>query len=630
MNVQPAKHCDLVMKGGITSGVVYPHAVTEIARSFTLKSVGGTSAGAIAAAAAAAAEIGRMRGGSSGEFKLLEGLPDFLQHENDSGHTNLFTFFQPQPRTRRLFNVLTAALNCNSPVQIIGRVVCALVGQYWWVAATGALPGVLLALLAWRSNAGPLTGVTLLLGIALAGSGMVLFPAIELVIGFGRRVPENLFGLCSGMPSDAEAAKAPCGSPDGHGAALAVWLTQYLNRLAGFDPNGTPLTFGQLWNPTIAVGERPPDEPRAVQLEMLTTCLTWGRPFRLPFQDEEKAKENRFYFRIAEFEKLFPENVVKWLREHPRESELPECWQKQGFVPLPEPWNLPVIVATRMSLSFPILLSAIPLYSYDQEATKEFREQNPPPRCWFSDGGVCSNFPMHFFDSPLPRWPTFAVNLVPKPDGTPQTELAKPWMPLKNNQGIQESWNNFDATTGLGSIFRFVGAIIGTMQNWSDNSLLRIPGYRDRIAHVGLTSSEGGLNLDMPKERIETLGQRGAAAGREFVRRFASDEEKTMNWQNHRWLRLRSTLASLEEMLKRFECGCAQPLAGDSGYEDWLRQTARGQEPSYAWRNQEQRAAALVAIQQLRALARQLSANPDSLEVGAPRPRPELRPRPRI
>lgn len=48
--------CDMVMKGGITSGVVYPYAVLEIATKYRLRSIGGTSAGAIAAAFAAAAE----------------------------------------------------------------------------------------------------------------------------------------------------------------------------------------------------------------------------------------------------------------------------------------------------------------------------------------------------------------------------------------------------------------------------------------------------------------------------------------------------------------------------------------------------------------------------------------------
>lgn len=45
-----ATECDLVMKGGITSGIVYPLAIAEIAKAFRLRSIGGTSAGAIAAA----------------------------------------------------------------------------------------------------------------------------------------------------------------------------------------------------------------------------------------------------------------------------------------------------------------------------------------------------------------------------------------------------------------------------------------------------------------------------------------------------------------------------------------------------------------------------------------------------
>ena len=42
------KECDVVMKGGITSGVIYPHAVCQLATTHRLRSVGGTSAGAIA------------------------------------------------------------------------------------------------------------------------------------------------------------------------------------------------------------------------------------------------------------------------------------------------------------------------------------------------------------------------------------------------------------------------------------------------------------------------------------------------------------------------------------------------------------------------------------------------------
>ena len=53
---EPSKYCDLVMKGGITSGIVYPNAVLALAKEFRIKNIGGTSAGAIAAAVSAAAQ----------------------------------------------------------------------------------------------------------------------------------------------------------------------------------------------------------------------------------------------------------------------------------------------------------------------------------------------------------------------------------------------------------------------------------------------------------------------------------------------------------------------------------------------------------------------------------------------
>jgi hypothetical protein len=42
-----------------------------------------------------------------------------------------------------------------------------------------------------------------------------------------------------------------------------------------------------------------PADPKT-NLEMVTTCLTMGRPFRLPFW------ENDFYFNAAEIERFFP------------------------------------------------------------------------------------------------------------------------------------------------------------------------------------------------------------------------------------------------------------------------------------------------------------------------------------
>lgn len=76
-NADPSKlpSCDLVMKGGITSGVVYPKLIARLADEYRFRSVGGTSAGAIAAAGCAAAEHGRQRGSNPNAFAELARLP---------------------------------------------------------------------------------------------------------------------------------------------------------------------------------------------------------------------------------------------------------------------------------------------------------------------------------------------------------------------------------------------------------------------------------------------------------------------------------------------------------------------------------------------------------------------------
>ena len=107
-------HCDLVMKGGVTSGVIYPRLVAGLSERYRFKNIGGTSAGAIAAGASAAAELGRQRG-HVGAFDRLARLPEELGAETPGARPGpdrhrLFTLFQPVPALRRHFEVLTRAL----------------------------------------------------------------------------------------------------------------------------------------------------------------------------------------------------------------------------------------------------------------------------------------------------------------------------------------------------------------------------------------------------------------------------------------------------------------------------------------------------------------------------------------
>ena len=101
----PDELCDVIMKGGITSGVVYPSALVEFAHHYRLRGLGGASAGAIGAALGAAAEYGRRQGG----FDVLSTIPDEL---SDGALAKLF---QPAQKTRGLLPIMLSATGHDRP-----------------------------------------------------------------------------------------------------------------------------------------------------------------------------------------------------------------------------------------------------------------------------------------------------------------------------------------------------------------------------------------------------------------------------------------------------------------------------------------------------------------------------------
>ena len=109
------------MKGGLTKGIVYPKAIALLARRYRFRSIGGTSAGAVAAAITAAAEFNRRHTGTRAGFDTLSHLPEELQ-ENIPGtrHSKLLSLFQAQTGTKRLFSTLVASLNSPGMGQRMG------------------------------------------------------------------------------------------------------------------------------------------------------------------------------------------------------------------------------------------------------------------------------------------------------------------------------------------------------------------------------------------------------------------------------------------------------------------------------------------------------------------------------
>lgn len=607
---QTLKECDVIMKGGITSGVVYPSTVVELAKTYRFRSIGGTSAGAIAAAATAAAEYGRRRGTPG--FAELESLPKWLGEEAPNGQSNLFNLFVPDGVTRPLFDVLTAPMWRKGKGSPRWAMLLTALERAPLSAVAGVLPGVLLMVLALATDTSFFSLLSFIAGLTLSGIGGLAALLYRYYRLANAALPATFMGLTSGLRS----------SGSNQFPALTYWLAELIDRCAGIESREKPLTFGDLW------GDDP--EERDIDLQMMTTNVTLGRPYRLPIENR------RFFFDRVEFGRLFPPKVFNWLVTC-GETGLDKDKNKR-YLPFPEPKDLPVVVAARMSLSFPILIGAVPLYAVDYTRVK--KEDRVMTRCWFTDGGITSNFPVHFFDRPLPRRPTFTINLRPAhPDHGPGSDSFKEtqgvWMPTKNQEGILEVWNRFDEQKGIRKVGGFLKAVVDTGFSWRDALQLGVPGYRDRVVHISLSPDEGGLNLNMPDKAIDALSERGQRAGALLAERFGDvpPVNVELTWDNHRWVRYRASMAALEQLLEAFHKGYTSTEAEQRSYEELITRSTEVAPFSYRWKSRSKNGESVKAQQDyaqeitrsLIELAGEIEQGEEDLQKGSPRPRPALR-----
>ncbi|MGE0734811.1 MAG: hypothetical protein AB7G15_17610 [Alphaproteobacteria bacterium] len=614
----PERYCDIVMKGGITSGLIYPRAVAELAEVYRFKNIGGTSTGAIAATLTAASEYRRLRGGGDAGFAEMKGLARWLSEPSKvAGKSNMFALFQPQRETAPLFNVFASAL--RGPRNFFFkafRVWLAMVINFPLESTLSAIPGWALFFWAAFEGQGGLAYATMLAGVILATLGIVLAVGDKLKRIMFTGVPRNFYGFCSGLESEPKVAAVP----------LVRWLADMIDRTAGRDPAiDPPLTFGDLW------GHRDQKREKDINLLMLTSNLTHGRPYSLPLEDPADGQAAQFYFRPEELMRLMPQRIVDYMVAHAPDTQA--LRQFPGLLPLPHPADIPVAFAARLSLSYPILLSAVPLHTVDNSrVSPDLRRL--PERCWFSDGGLASNFPVHLFDQPLPRWPTFAINLRPPHPDFPDEEV---WMPRHNRERGITAWQRWERG-GRGSLFGFLRAMRNVATNWMDNEQIRVPGYRDRVAHVTLRRGEGGLNLNMPPEIVRTLSERGYKVGCALKERYATigSWDADSMWDNHRWVRYRSTMYVVEQLLTQMSESYRQQSQGERTYRQIVGRAPERPPFTYRWYDARQREFAVRATEDLIGLVDRWRAEGNTFgkaapdDDGPPRPYPVLRIAPRI
>ncbi|MEO1611880.1 MAG: hypothetical protein AAFU55_05945, partial [Pseudomonadota bacterium] len=260
----PAKECDLVMKGGTASGVVYGAVVQEIAAEYRLRNISGTSAGAVAAVVAAGAEYWRQKNKDAGTrktagFGFLPSIDDELEEKG------VKSFFQAQPRFAWLldaFNALDKDKFWDGIPHMLARLVWGrkyvngaiiAIGAFWIYAACrdgnsqAAWLAFILTVLAFVVSTALLTGLAIL---SLRHHG---------------------YGLCTGMSAGADPANP----------AITEWLHDKIQAAAG-RTGGPVLTVGELAETGVDIG-----------LQTMTTDLCSVRPYRTPLGDEYHYSQNR-------------------------------------------------------------------------------------------------------------------------------------------------------------------------------------------------------------------------------------------------------------------------------------------------------------------------------------------------
>jgi predicted acylesterase/phospholipase RssA len=569
-----------VLKGGITSGVVYPLAICEIATHFQLKQLGGTSAGAIAAALAAAAERGRHVPGAG--FMRLAAIPDKLVETKTDlladgtkftktyDRTKLMRLFQPHPSLQLLFRSLLRLMNLSSFWQLpktknkfletifgmmklelvftsvftlLGSWVCEYIYRHKLHALLCLLVSSVLVV------AVPLELLATVIWVPLAAVAVTL---ALIAYSFFKIMPDQHFGMCGGTSTSKY-----------NDQGLTDWLHDELNLAAHGAARKRPLTFGELWygpdtkdtrdesHSYTSDSQAPPFaniEDRYVDLNLLTTCASHGRSYKLPLSDVTL----QLFFDPRDMQRLIPQTVANWMVNHSPEH-LRSTAEGHDLYAMPPMADWPVVLAVRLSLSFPVMFSMVRFYAEPKKPLNA-REYTGPVSglirlapIWFTDGGLASNFPIHLFDDPIPPWPTFAINLT----GLEEGDRLHPSDDTQNIEYYRAQ--NDDRPLNLlpvNTMPSFFGRLLDTMQNWSDNSLTNMIGYRERIVHVKLAPDEGGMNLNMDPETISRLTERGWAAGRLLVDRFA--EQNGTAWQEHYRDRIGIAVGGVQKWIKAF------------------------------------------------------------------------------
>lgn len=200
-------------------------------------------------------------------------------------------------------------------------------------------------------------------------------------------------------------------------------------------------------------------------------------------------------------------------------------------------------------------------------------------------------------------------------------------MPRSNSDGLTHLSRFFSTRYGIGAAGKFFFSMFDAARNWMDNLQSMVPGYRDRLVHIYLDKLEGGLNLNMPAPLVTKLSGYGTEAAEALIDHFVNGrdhgEVTPMTWDNHRWIRYRSTIALLEAFFENFAFSLENPEPGDRSFFQLINRAKLDPLESYKLSDDQRNYATVRTLE-----IEELGQSKGPLEAGAPKPTPALRIRP--
>ncbi len=540
----------------------------------------------------------------------------------------LARMIQPSDGTHALFRAAVALLR-QPHLQSQQRVVPLLAAT---LAAVGALPRLAVICL-WVGGLTGWAGFTVAFAQATGSWGLALVASLALLatvvlIGLAGTVAAYLISIRSLLEQRSEKENyglvpgtASCDPAEGrHGRreqgglsarldrlvgipardgapALVDWLTDRLDDLAGLPRTDDPaqrrvLTFGDLWlghtderdGAELGLLRRAADdhEHRVIDLALVTTDLSQGRPYTLPFVSADRAERDgasRFLFCEPCLGGVLPARVVQHLlTTSPAQAVEATCPRHPGSVlhELPDPWDLPVVLAVRLAMATPGLMRAVPLQTLDQEfpgaqydtwgaqvtAAPAPAGVYVPHTHWFCDGAVTSDTPVHLFDTRLPRWPTFGLQLdhVPTSPVAHGERLLAEWLsvPEQDAGHRPRPWRRVIGLAG------YAQSLVETSLGWRDGMRADMPGYRGRVALVRRGPGEDRHAWMLPQPTVLALALRGLHAGLQLRERFIGPDGDVLGQNQtdrYRWIRLRMALREYRAL--SLEIAARLPLYSD-------------------------------------------------------------------